>query len=171
MEKNGVYKVGDQVVHSSYGVGEVTGIVEKQLSGEATFYYCVSGSESTYYVPINNASTTRIRPVASGQQLAQALNTLGQSPVAMDEDYKNRRARIKEVSVSGGLQPMVELLRDLEGRRMTGKITDAEKQAFDTVEMRLAAEWAVVLEISLEEARSELLQRLKSGTHVIQAGG
>ncbi len=164
MEKNGIYQVGDQIVHTFYGVGEITGIVEKKLSGQEIRYYRVAGTDATYYVPVEKADTSRVRPLASGSRLKQVFKTLEQKPVEMDVDYKVRRARIKNVSASGQLQPMVELLRDLEGRRQNGGITDAEKRALEILAERLITEWAAALQIHPDEARADLEQLFKS-TH------
>jgi RNA polymerase-interacting CarD/CdnL/TRCF family regulator len=156
MENQGIYQVGDQIVHNNYGVGKVTGVVEKVLSGETTLYYRVAGDDVTYYVPVEKADCIRVRPLASGEKLSQALKLLSQDPVAMDDDYKKRRLHIKLVRSDGRLRPMVELLRDLAGRRQNSGLSDAEKEAYEAVERRLASELAAVMEKELEEARRDL---------------
>ena len=55
------FQVGDQVVHWTYGPGEVIQLDEKALSGQTELYYVVQIRDMTLFVPINDQAETSLR--------------------------------------------------------------------------------------------------------------
>lgn len=157
MGDNGLpYHVGDRIVHSYYGVGEITGIVERKLGKKTTEYYKVEANNSVYYVPVEKADNKRVRPLASEEALQKVIDTLEARPNEMEDDYKLRRKRIKTVRASGDLEMMAKLIRDMHFRRHVDKLTDAESRALDKIEERLVQEWGACMEINPSEARQNM---------------
>jgi CarD family transcriptional regulator len=157
MGKNGLpYEVGDRIVHSFYGVGEITGVVERILGEKNTEYYRVEANNSVYYVPVEKADNSRVRPLISEKALEEVLDILEEVPQEMDDDYKERRKRIKTVRSSGDMVMMAELIRDMYFRRHINKLTDAEARALDKIEERLVQEWATCMDIKPAEARQNM---------------
>jgi len=61
LEANMNFQVGDQVVHWTYGPGEVIQLDEKALSGQTELYYVVQIRDMTLFVPINDQAETSLR--------------------------------------------------------------------------------------------------------------
>jgi CarD family transcriptional regulator len=171
MEVSGTsYSIGDQIVHNYYGVGKITDIVTKVLSGKECEYYRVEAINSIYFVPVNNADNDRIRPLTTDEHLEQVLSVLQADPDEMADDYKKRRKRIKSVRASGSLVPMAQLIRDMYFRRSVGKLTDAESRALDQVEERMIQEWAVCEQISPDEARLRMMEMIQGMIQQVPVG-
>lgn len=163
MGENGLpYQVGDRIVHSFYGVGEITGIVERVLGDKTMEYYRVEAQNSVYYVPVEKADNNRVRPLISEKALQEVLEILEAGPNEMADDYKKRRKRIKNVRSSGDLQMMAKLIRDMYFRRHVDKLTDAESRALDKIEERMVQEWATCMDINPAQARQDMEAMIRS---------
>lgn len=171
MEGSGIpYEIGDRIVHSYYGVGEITAIVKKVLNGKERDYYRVEANNSVYFVPVNNADNDRVRPLISDENLEQVLDVLQGHPREMADDYKMRRKRIKNVRASGSLVPMARLIRDMYFRQAVDKLTDAESRALDTIEERMIQEWAACERIQPDEARHRMMQMIQGVIQQVPVG-
>lgn len=171
MEVSGLpYTVGDQIVHNYYGVGIITEIVKKELSGKEREYYRVEAKNSVYFVPVNNADNDRIRPLTTDEHLHQVFSVLQADPSEMADDYKQRRKRIKSVRASSSLIPMAQLIRDMYFRQAVGKLTDAESRALDAIEERMIQEWAVCEQISPDEARIRMMDLIQGMIQQVPVG-
>lgn len=169
MEKTGLgYEIGDQIVHSYYGVGMITGIVERNLGEKVIRYYRVETKNSTYYLPVEKAWNSRVRPLISEDILQEVKQTLQTNPRIMDEDYKIRRKRIKEVRSSGSIIPMAKIIRDMNFRQATHKLTDAEARELNQFEEKIAQEWAACEEIGIYEALECMQSMLLTGIGELQ---
>jgi CarD family transcriptional regulator len=168
MENTGPFRIGEQIVHSYYGIGTITGIVEKKLGGETHRYYRAESLDAVYFVPLENADNSRVRQLVSLEKLEKMIKTLRARPVDMNEDYKMRRQRIKTVRATGNLLPMAQLLRDMYVRREIDKLTDAEKRSMDAIEERVLNEWAAVLELKPGQVRDEMRRMLTSALELAQ---
>lgn len=162
------YEIGDQIVHSFYGVGEITGIVDKKLSDKTIQYFRVETENSTYYLPIEKADNSRVRPLISEDVLQEVKLTLQTNPRIMDDDYKIRRKKIKEVRLSGRIIPMAKLIRDMYFRQVTHKLTDAESRELTHFEEKIIQEWAACEHIGAQEARETMENILLLGIGDLQ---
>jgi len=64
------FKVKQQVVYPSQGVGVITEIFEKEFNGEKTLYYkiYVEVSDMVVMVPVNNAKNLGIRSIVEAKE-------------------------------------------------------------------------------------------------------
>jgi CarD family transcriptional regulator len=153
---NGEFSQGDWIVHSRYGVGQIKGVEKKEYSGEQISYYKVKTTNSTFWVPVEDADNPRIRPIASKSRMQRALTALRKKPHSMDDDHNKRKKRIKEVLLDSSLTEIAELLRDLAWRQAVKKLNPSEEDAMSRLCERFVKEWSVSLEISAREARQKL---------------
>lgn len=147
---------GDWIVHLYHGVGQVTGIVSKEVAGDKAKYYRVRTDNSTLYIPVKDMDEDRLRPAATKTQLKRALKVLREPPEEMAADHNDRRRRIREVKNEGSLLQTLRLVRDLSWRRYDKKLNNTEERALRRFKDRVLREWAVAMDSSPEEARREL---------------
>jgi CarD family transcriptional regulator len=155
-----VFSRGSWIVHSSYGVGKVKKIEKKRINGKKKEFYRIEADETTYWVPVEKASESPIRPVASRAYLSRMLNLLKKESKEMDSNFKIRQNRIKEVLTTCNLRQMVRLLRDLWVRSQEKKLSDTELNALHRVMNNLVVELSIVEGISEQKASSKLREKL-----------
>jgi RNA polymerase-interacting CarD/CdnL/TRCF family regulator len=155
------YHPGDQIVHRAYGIGRVAGIEIKSIAGKNKAYYRVEIQDGAYFIPLEHADNSRVRPLASPENIEQALLEASDLPDGLADDYRERRQLINEVLSAGNLLPTASLIRDLYARKVRHKLTDAESQALDTLQRKVVLEMTACLDISEDEAHLSLLNSLQ----------
>lgn len=151
----------DWIVHLYHGVGQVTGVVSKEVAGDKAKYYRVRTDNSTLYIPVKDMDEERLRPAATKTQLNRALKVLREPPEEMAPDHNDRRRRIREVKNDGSLLETLRLVRDLSWRRYDKKLNNTEERALRRFKDRVLREWAVAMDTSPEEARRDLNKILR----------
>ena len=154
------YSKGDWIVHTHYGVGQIKGVETKVINGEKVKYFRVKTKNSTFWVPYDQTDTNRLRPLASSKELTKAIKALNKPAIAMDPDHNKRKLLIKTVSSDPSLVSMAKLVRDLSARRQVSTLNTTEERALTRLTERLVREWAVCMEITVEEAQQKLHQML-----------
>lgn len=156
------YSTGDWIVHLYHGVGQVKGVVKREVEGETLRYYRVETENSTLFIPVEELDDERMRPAAGKKELQDAMEVLERLPKEMAPDHNERRRRIRDVKSDGSLAEMMRLVRDLSWRRYDKKLNNTEERALRRFKDRLLNEWAVAMNVSKEEARRELNKILRS---------
>ena len=161
MEKNQVFSEGMWIVHTNYGVGQITRSEKKQLSGENCLYYRVEGDNATFWLSVDNIGTTnRVRPVASKKKLKEAIEVLRARPKKLASTHKERVSQIQEILSTGSLIPIAGLLRDLTHQATERNLSIPEQETLEKLQTRIATEWSVVFDVKPEIARTKLDQVL-----------
>lgn len=161
-QDNQVYTKGDWIVHLYHGVGQVKGVVKREVEGETLRYYRVKTDNSTLFIPVEELDDERMRPAADKKALKEAMEVLEQLPKEMAPDHNERRRRIRDVKSDGSLAEMMRLVRDLSWRRYDKKLNNTEERALRRFKDRLLNEWSVAMGVSKEEARRELNKKLRN---------
>ncbi|MDH5506114.1 MAG: hypothetical protein OEZ02_02705 [Anaerolineae bacterium] len=159
------YAKGDWIVHLYYGVGQIKGIEKKAIGGEKTEYFKVSTGSSTFWVPVKDPDTTRIRPVASKQKMRNAIKVFKSAPEPLSQDHNERKRQIGEVMADLSLIATAELIRDLCVRKVEHKLNPSEEKALLQLSENLTREWSVSMEIEIEKAQTkyqDIIQELQA---------
>jgi len=145
------YAEGDWLVHGMYGLGQITGQDVKSISGAATPYWRVRTADSTYWIPVEHMDSELIRPLASAQQIEEAIAILQRPPQPMSASHIVRRSNIQTVREDNTPQALARLARDLrERQRQKGILGQAERSAYGTCRQRLVEEWSLVCGLELD---------------------
>ena len=84
MEQNAQqYSIGQWVVHSQYGVGQIKQIERVPLHGnmeEKEKCFTVQTKEGVFWFPVNQNDNPRVRPITSEKKFKEALETLQEPP-------------------------------------------------------------------------------------------
>lgn len=143
--ENHTFAVGDWIVHSQYGIGQLKGVDVKGISGEDIKYYRIETSDSTFWVPFDQMDSDKLRPVSTSKEIEQAIAALQKPPQEMSSNYKIRQIRIKEALVGNTPQAFARIIRDLRAQqRKKGVLNESERNAFRILKERLIEEWAIV---------------------------
>jgi RNA polymerase-interacting CarD/CdnL/TRCF family regulator len=150
------FHVGDQVVHWSYGLGEIINLEEKELSGKNSLYYVVQIGELTLWVPVadNGKSSLRtVTPPAKFENLFEILRSRGEP---LPSDRMERKSLLSERMREGRLEGICEVIRDLSLYKHKQKMNDMDTLLLRRAETFLLNEWTFSLPISLSKADETL---------------
>ena len=148
MTETHTYAIGDWIVHSQYGIGQLKGVDVKSISGEEIDYYRIETADSTFWVPFKQMDSDILRPVSTTEEIQQAITALQKPPNEMSANYKIRQNLIHEALVGNTPQAFAGIIRDLHAlQRKKGILNQSERDAFRIIKQRLVQEWAIVKDV------------------------
>jgi CarD family transcriptional regulator len=150
--------IGNQVVHPHHGPGIVTDTASVDLGAGPVPYVTIEiDGGLTVKVPTESLADVGIREPVTAERAEEILAVLAQ-PADEDPGHRIRRRRDADKLASGNLIECAEVVRDL-----TAVVTahekggnHADRQMLVSARTQLAAELAVVLAATAEEARSRI---------------
>jgi RNA polymerase-interacting CarD/CdnL/TRCF family regulator len=157
------YSKGDWIVHAYHGIGQVKGKDKKTVEGEKQTFIRVEISDGQYWLPIANIDANYIRPLASRDQIKQALNLIRRPPQELLEDHKQRGNEISQILKDVSLYSTARLIRDLHGRRVSSKLNSNEENALKKMKKQFLNEWSVIYGEGQETLEKKLTNALKTG--------
>lgn len=154
------FRIGDKVIHSSLGLGEITQIEEKNINGNPTQCYVVQITSLTTWIPIDNERHNSLRLPITPTELANVLPILSSPNEALAEDRVLRKQQLLEQLSDGKLSSICCIIRDLTGFQRISKLSDQEKSILERAIKTLLAEWSLSLDIPVNQAHSTLQSML-----------
>lgn len=155
---------GDWIVHSRHGLGQITGMDTKELLGDRKVFYVVKTNNITYWLPVAESGSERIRPMATPKTFKKALEIASEEPQPLEENFRRRLAYIKDQIQDCSLVTKAALIRDMNARNVMKDIHINEKKILETLQQQFINEWVAACNIDGEEARAEMRQALKKST-------
>lgn len=159
---------GDFIVHSRHGLGQITGMDTKELLGDRKVFYVVKTNNITYWLPVGESGSDRIRPIASPKTFKKALEVAAEEPQPLEENFRRRLAYIKEKIQDCSLLTKVALIRDMYARNARKDIHINEKKIMDTLQQQFINEWVSACDIEMEKAKDELRKALKLSSKLLK---
>lgn len=158
------YQIGDQVMHWTYGLGQIVGLEERALSGRKTLYYAVKASDLTVWVPADDNLETRLRPPTPAAAFKQLLTILTDTGDPLPDDRQERKTRLVEQLRDGRAESLCRVIRDLSAYRQRKSLNENDQLLLKRVQNALIGEWGFSLSIPVTQAESDLHRLLQSGT-------
>ncbi len=156
MEEITAYSIGDWVVHTNYGVGQIKAIEVKPYHGESIECFKAKTKDSTFWFPTNKDDNPRIRLVSSKDLIQKAIKSLRRKPSNITKDKKFWKKKIHEVKTDGDMIDVCKLVRDLTAQSSHRNLVQSEQNALSHLKERLLKEWAVIVGSKVEEIRPQL---------------
>jgi len=135
------FNIGDWIVHTSYGVGKVVDIVDKDMDGQKESYFKVSTEEIEYWLPVDKADAEHIKPIRSEKEFSQAIKIISEPPKTMTEPHNQYKRLIYERWLDGSLSARAAFIRDLHGRNSIKGLSYDEKATYEKAENHFINEW------------------------------
>jgi CarD family transcriptional regulator len=156
------FKVGDNAVHLSHGVGVVCGIEEKIFSsGSSQAFYILeihdNGAPKKVFVPIESSSQ-RLRPIIKPKEVEEVYKILRRKePSQIDHQTWNRRYReYMEKIHTGQVQEIAVVLRALFLLKHDKDLSFGERKLLDQAKTLLVKELSLAQNIKESEVEKEL---------------
>ncbi len=153
------FKAGEHAIYPSHGVGQITEIEKAVVLGQDFSCYLMyfEREKLTIKIPINSAHKIGLRHLVSKTQMDEVFNIL-RSGVKKLKGMWSRRAQEYETKInSGDIILLAEVLRDLTRDIEDGERSYSERIIYETAIHRLASEYAVIYNVSFEEAREKVV--------------
>lgn len=154
------YHVGDAVVHWAYGLGEIIGLEERDLSGRKIRYYLVKIQNQTVFVPVDKEITNRLRPPTSRQEFKRLFKILSGSSEDLLEDRFDRKTQLHKELADGKAENLCRIVRDLTHMAQKKSLNDDDKNVLDRTRGLLCSEWEFSLSMPREQVERELHRML-----------
>ncbi len=152
---------GNWVVHAMHGLGQITGRDTKEVLGEKKQFYVIKTDLITYWLPVENKDTQRIRPIASGESFQEAIKLISSEPVKLDDNFRRRLIHIKDQISKCSLEAKAQLIRDIHARDLQKDIHINEKKILENLISQFLEEWQESTGIDTKAARQQLNDALK----------
>ena len=155
---------GDDVVHPSYGVGNIVRLEERQLAEvDMRQYYVLAFGKMTVWLPVQAGPASPLRLVTAPRELDQYRTVLKSCPTTLDRDYKKRRTDLNEQLAHGSFQVVCEIVRDLTALGWHKPMNELDSTMLKKVRANLWQEWATSTGQPLPEAIQEVNALLQAG--------
>jgi RNA polymerase-interacting CarD/CdnL/TRCF family regulator len=155
-ERNRSFQVGDQVIHWVYGLGEITQLDEKVLSGQTGKYYVVQFHDLTLWVPLSETGEYRLRLPTPAQDFQQLFLLLAGPGESLSADRYMRKTQLTDLLEDGTLESVCRVIRDLMYYRRTNKLNENDNSILKRARNFLLNEWSAALSVTVRQAELEL---------------
>ena len=152
------FKIGDKAVYPAHGVGEVTAIEDREISGQQQTFYILRILENgmKVMIPTNNVRQVGLREVISKNKVEKVFKILKGKELSVDTTTWNRRYReYMEKIKTGSIFEVAEVLRDLYLLKTDKDLSFCELKLLDTARGLLLKELAVAKNCNEEEVEKE----------------
>jgi RNA polymerase-interacting CarD/CdnL/TRCF family regulator len=150
------YKVGDTVVHSTYGSGKIVVVADKGLPGAPCFYYVIETGEQTLWVPAEEEGSSSLHLPASGPDFKRLIALLRSPAENLSDNSYQRRDQLAKKMQKASPRDLCLVIRDLTSRSQSRDLSSSDKDVLNRAELFLLDEWQRSLGTGREKARTEL---------------
>ena len=159
------FHIGEKVIHSTFGIGEIAAIEEMEINGLPVECYLVRVSDMTVYVPVNSAYQNSLRTPTAAPEFLKTVEILSSPFESLAEDRLLRKNHLMTLLRDGRLSSICEVVRDLHSYQQKFKLNDQEKNILEQAVKSLLTEWTLSLEIPNHEATLTMESLLNSGSN------
>ncbi len=154
-----IFSVGDKAVHPSHGVGEVTGLEERELSGRAATIYVLKIIDTglKVMVPMEAAARVGLRRVMQADQAEEIFEILKAPEVAVDVQPWSRRFRAYTEMLKSGLPTEIaKVLRDMYRLKFDKDLSFGERRLLDQARSLLVQELALAKGVAPDSIEGQI---------------
>lgn len=152
------FKVGDKAVYPAHGVGEVTAIENREISGQSQTFYIlrILDNGMKIMIPTNNVRQVGLREVIGREKVDKVFRILKAKDLSVDTTTWNRRYReYMEKIKTGSVFEVAQVLRDLYLLKTDKDLSFCELKLLDTAKGLLVKELAVAKNVDESEVEKE----------------
>jgi len=156
----GEFKVGDIAVYPAHGVGKISSIENREISGNKHQFYIMKIMDNgmTIMVPTTNAKNVGLREVIDEEQVDIVYDILKERDISIDNQTWNRRYREYMDKIrTGSIYEIAEVLRDLMLLRYQKELSFGERKMLDTARNLIVKE----LSIAEDVTEGEILEKIE----------
>lgn len=154
--KNVEFQVGDRVIHWVHGLGEVTRVDEKVLSGQTRLYYEVQMNSLTLFIPVDEKIGNCLRRPTTESEFKKLFRILASPGKPLPPDRYERQTYLMDKLNDGTLKSVCVVVRDLTQHKKVEKMNESDNSILNRARNSLLNEWSGVFSIPVQQAEIEL---------------
>jgi RNA polymerase-interacting CarD/CdnL/TRCF family regulator len=154
------FKIGDNVIHWTYGLGEIVRIEEKPINDQTKNCYVFQTSDLTIWIPIDALQQRSLRQPTKPDGFARLYDILSSPGEALHEDRVQRKNILMTQLKDGQLSSVCRVVRDLTHAKRGGKLNYQEKCILEQAETSLLTEWTYSLGLPMSQAHQAMTSML-----------
>lgn len=160
MKKNTDFKVGEYCVYRTHGVARIKDIqiVElKDFKSKCLILY-FEKEKLTITVPENQVENMSIRRLSTKVDMEEVFVILSNGVKKIKGMWSRRAKEYEDKIASGDIFLIAEVIRDLTRDVEEADRSFSERMIYETALYRLALEYSVIINASLEEATAKIIE-------------
>lgn len=150
------FRVGDVVMHCTYGLGKVIQVEERAMYGPTQTYYAVQIGDLTIWVPEDEQLGTRLRSPTPGREFPRLLKILTGPGESLPVDRHERKLLLSNWLKDGRAESLCRVIRGLANFRQAKSLNDYDQVILKRTQQALIGEWGYSLSITPAQAEHEL---------------
>jgi CarD family transcriptional regulator len=157
------FNVNNYIVYPSHGVGKIINIDNlKILNQEHNLYIIYFEKEKlTIKIPVEKAEKYGIRHLVSKKEIEDVLAILRGGIKKIKGMWSRRAQEYEEKINSGNIVLLAEVIRDLTRDILDSDRSFSERLIYETAIFRLASEYAIIFNISVDLAKEKIISVAK----------
>jgi len=155
----GEFRVGDIAVYPAHGVGKISSIENREISGNKHQFYIMKIMDNgmTIMVPTSNAKNVGLREVIDEEQVDIVYEILKERDISIDNQTWNRRYREYMDKIrTGSIYEISEVLRDLMLLRYQKELSFGERKMLDTARSLIVKELSIAEDVTEVEIMEKI---------------
>lgn len=156
------FQIGDKVIHSIHGLGEVVQIEEKTIHDHVKSCYVVRTHNLTIWVPVDNGDQHSLRAPSSKSEFENLFKVFHKPNEPLPEDRVERKRLLLDLLKDGQLSSIFRVVRDLTRFGNNRKLSDEDKAILERAMNSLLTEWVFSLSVPIAQARQQMGEMLNS---------
>jgi CarD family transcriptional regulator len=154
------FQIGDKVIHSTHGLGEVVQIEEKVIQEHIKSCYVVRTQNLTIWVPVENHEQHSLRVPTSNSEFTDLFTIFHSPPELLPEDRLERKKLLHELLNDGQISSICRVVRDLTYLDRQKKLNEEDRSILERAKKSLLDEWVYSQGVPLAQARQEMAELL-----------
>lgn len=155
------FKIGDVIVHWTYGLGTVVGIDQKDIGGIVQQFYIVEVGLLKIWVPVELVEVSAIRFPTESSQFKANLDILRTPGEILPEHQFQRKIELRDRMQQRTLGDLCHVIRDLTDRSRQHSLNQNDSSVLFRAEEHLLDEWVISLGAERSNALGELKEYLR----------
>jgi len=139
------YRIGEKVIHCTFGLGEITKIDAKVINGQLVDCYVIQLSDMTIWVPMDDSGQSSLRAPTPPAEFVNTLPILSSPNESLLEDRVLRKKQLTDQLKDGKLSSICRVVRDLRYYQRNSKLNDQERSILDRAVKSLLTEWTFTM--------------------------
>ncbi len=153
------FDIGDKVIHSNFGLGEIARIEEKVINGNLTNCYVILLTDMTIWVPVDEVGQSSLRVPTPPDEFIKTLPILSSMNEILLDDRILRKKQLTDQLKDGQLASICRVVRDLSHYQRRSKLNDQERSILARAVKSLLTEWTFSLGTTQLQA-SQTMERM-----------
>ena len=160
MKINIEFKVGEYCVYKTHGVAkikEIQTIELKDFKSKCLVLY-FEKEKLTITVPESQIENMEIRKISTKADMEEVFTILSNGVKKIKGMWSRRAKEYEEKINSGDIHLIAEVIRDLTRDVEEADRSFSERMIYETAVYRLASEYSILMNISLEDATKKIIE-------------